>query len=197
MKTVKLVVLVIPLSLLGNKKVKAQNDFEKNTKISIELDPATFLFKGYSLHLRIQPKNSDHHLFGVGLYAMDLPDVFVNLNELNKNKGWKARINLGYGLFEEYYFSEVNRKWFVGGQLSIQEFQIENENYTGFEKFSNILVMPYIGYSFIPFKNRFYIKPWGGVGYTSKISGVNSIQGDTYDIAPLTMFLTVHLGYTF
>jgi hypothetical protein len=42
-----------------------------------------------------------------------------------------------------------------------------------------------------------YIKPWMGLGYTTKVSGDNSIDGKEYDIAPLVPFLTLHVGYTF
>ena len=43
----------------------------------------------------------------------------------------------------------------------------------------------------------FYIKPWAGIGYTSKIAGTNQLEGKEYNIAPITMFATLHVGYTF
>ncbi len=74
------------------------------------------LFKGYSLHLRMHPVGNDHLLLGVGTYAMDMLDVMVNLNEMNKEEGWEVRLNQGYSFFTEHHFSEVNRKWFVMGR---------------------------------------------------------------------------------
>lgn len=168
---------------------------QEKTKISIEIDPATYLFDGYSLHLRIQPKNYNHTLMGIGIYGMNLPDMFVNFDPKNKGKGWNVRINKGISLFGEYHFNEVNKKWFIGTQLGIQEFEIKNSS--GKSNYNNILTMAYLGYTFKPFKNNFYLKPWTGFGYTAKINGKNTINRYTYNIAPITMFATLHMGYTF
>jgi len=170
---------------------------ENHSEFSIEIDPATFLFKGYSIHLRFKPKNSQHLIFGIGAYAMDFPSQLVDLNAKNKNEGWDVRLNQGFGLFGEYHFSEPNKKWFLGTQIGIQEYKIENENLSGNEHFTNSLFMGYGGYTWRVFNDKFYIKPWAGIGYTSKISGNNSLENLEYDIAPITMFATLHIGYTF
>jgi hypothetical protein len=167
------------------------------TEISMEIDPATFGFNGYGIHIRVKPKNSEHLLIGVGTYAMDFPNVLVDFNNENKDNGWNVRLNQGYGVFGEHHFSEVNKKWFVGGQLAIQEYKIENETIAGSEKFTNSLLMAYGGYTWQPFNFGFYIKPWAGIGYNSKLSGTNTIGNSEYDIAPIMMFVTLHLGYTF
>lgn len=174
--------------------LNAQNT---KTKISMEIDPATFAFKGYGIHLRIQPKGMDHFLMGIGTYAMNMPDVLVNFNKQNRNSGWKSRLNQGYSLFGEYHFKDVNKGLFIGSQFGLQQHKISHNEIAGSEKFTNILAMGYIGYSIKPFRNNFYIKPWAGIGYTSKINGSNILSNLEYDIAPITMFLTLHLGYTF
>jgi hypothetical protein len=189
--------LIASLILVGSLKSQSLKAQEQKAKWSIEVDPATFVFNGYSAHLRVQPKHSKHLLVGAGVYAMDLPDLIVNLNSNNKDQGWKSRIDLGYGLFAEHYFSEVNRKWFIGGQLSIQNFKLEKENTPGSSSYSNGLIMAYGGYSWAPFQFPLYLKFWAGLGYTSKISGENDLEGIEYDIAPLTSFATLHIGYTF
>ena len=56
--------------------------------------------------------------------------------------------------------------------------------------------MPSIGYNWQPFKFPLYVKPWFGLGYTSKISGSNSIDNLSYRISPLVPFITLHVGYT-
>ena len=168
------------------------------TRISLEIDPATYIFKGYAFHLRVQPKNSEHILIGAGIYAMDFPDLFVGFNPENKDAGWDVRLNLGTGLFGEYHFSEVNNKWFVGTQLARQEYKIEKENEIGSKKFSTFLGLGYGGYTIQPFKNNnFYIKTWMGIGYTSKIGGENKLGNSEYDVSPILLFAAVHLGYTF
>lgn len=177
--------------------VSAQKSETKSTLFSVEIDPATFAFKGYSAHLRIQPKSWDRSLIGIGIYAMDVPELLVNLNTKNKDKGWNVRLNRGLGLFGEYYFTETNNKWFLGAQMSLQEYKIKNKHASGNNEFSNLLLMGYFGYTFKPFKNNFYIKPWAGFGYTSKIKGDTSINNLEYDVFPIAMFATLHVGYTF
>lgn len=195
---INLIVLAVSLGMFSHFTYAQTGEQEENkTKFSFEIDPATFAFGGYSAHLRIQPKNSKHYLFGFGVYAMDLPDPFVNINKNNRDEGWKVRINQGYGLFGEHHFTEVNKKWFVGSQLSVQEFKIEKDFTDGNEKFTNLLFMVYGGYTWKPFKNNLYLKPWGGVGYTTKISGENTLGNNEYDISPISVFATLHIGYTF
>ncbi len=179
--------------------IYAQQNEQKQSKseISVEIDPVTFGFNGYGMHLRFRAKNMEHLLFGIGAYAMDFPNVLVDMDKNNKDKGWKVRLNKGFGLFGEHHFSELNKKWFVGGQLAVQEYKIENNTISGSEKFTNSLVMVYGGYTWQPFDFGFYLKPWAGIGYTSKISGTNSLGNFEYDIEPVLIFATIHLGYTF
>lgn len=199
MKTkISFLVIAVALGFSSQKSLaQSQDQTVGKTKFSIEIDPATFAFNGYSAHLRIQPKASDHLLYGVGIYAMDMPSFFVDMNNKNADKGWQVRINSAVGIFGEHHFSEVNKGFFVGSQISAQQFLIKNENLSGEEKFTNGLIMGYGGYTLQPFKFPLYLKAWGGVGYTSKISGENVLGEQEYDISPVSVFATLHVGYTF
>lgn len=187
------------LSSFGFNNVQAQNEISsEKTTFSIETDPSTFALNGYAIHVRIKPKTCDHILFGVGSYGLEMPSVMVDMNRNNQDKGWGVRINSAFSLFGEYYFSEANSKWFAGMQVGIQNFQLENEISIGKEaKYSNLLIMPSIGYQWRPFAFPLYIKPWMGIGYTTKVHGEAMIDSKEYKIAPLTPFATLHIGYTF
>jgi len=58
-------------------------------KSSIEIDPA------YSVHLKHSFDELPKIQFGLGIYAMDFPDVFVDINNVNKDKGWDVRLDRG------------------------------------------------------------------------------------------------------
>lgn len=193
--------LALAVSILGAASVPAvAQGTERNktqTTFSVEIDPATFAFGGYSAHIRIQPGSSDHILLGAGIYAMNMPSFFVDLNKENKEEGWNVRLNQGIGFFIEHHFLEVNRKWFLGAQMGTQQYEIETSNFEGTKQFTNALLMGYGGYTLQPFHFPLYFKAWGGWGYTSKISGVNTLAGKEYTISPLTVFATLHIGYTF
>ena len=126
----KTTVLILML-LLTSMMIKAQ---ESKTRLSLEVDPATFVFKGYGVHIRVQPSTCQHLLFGVGMYAMDIPDVLVDMNEKNKGKDWSVRLNHGASGFVEHHFTEVNSKFFVGSQLGVQQYAIEKQDFQGSEK---------------------------------------------------------------
>lgn len=186
---------------LSISKIEAQDsnkNYENKTTFSIETDPSTFAFGGYAFHFRIKPKNSQHLLIGAGTYGMDMPDFLINMNADNKDKEWNVRINSAFSLFGEYYFKEANSNWFVGLQAGVQNYKNTNDNIPDKEsKYSNVLIMPSIGYNWQPFSFPLYLKPWFGLGYTAKISGDNSIDNLTYTISSLVPFITLHIGYTF
>lgn len=195
----KVLYTIITAISLAPLNLKAQEkELDNKTTYSIETDPSTFAFKGYAIHLRIKPKPSSHWVIGAGTYALNMPAMMVNLNNQNKNKGWNVRINSAYSLFGEYYFKEANKKWFIGMQAGIQNFKNTNNNVANkMAKYSNLLLMPSIGYNWQPFKFPVYIKPWFGLGYTKKISGNHATENLAYHISPLVPFATLHVGYTF
>lgn len=166
------------------------------TSVSVEMDPITLGFQGYGAHFRINPEGS-RFLFGAGLYAMDFPDLLVDINPKNRDMKWHVRLNQGLGLFGEYYFTEANHKFFLGSQMGTQEFEIKNASLEGKRGFTNLLVMGYGGYVWHPFAFNLYIKPWAGLGYTTPVSGSTSLGGKTYAIFPVIAFSTLHIGYTF
>jgi hypothetical protein len=190
---------IIALTSLFTNKLHAQSvKSEDKTTFAIETDPSTFAFNGYAFHFRIKPKNSRHLLIGAGTYALDLPKQIVDLDSKNKQQAWKVRISSAYSLFGDYYLKEPNQKWYIGLQTGVQNYRNTNDNLPGrTSKYSNLLIMPSIGYSWHPFNIPFYIKPWAGIGYTTKISGDNRVGNLTYDISPLLPFITLHIGYTF
>jgi hypothetical protein len=197
MKTFALALLTI-LSVTSTAVNAQDNSAQQKTTVSIETDPSTFAFGGYAFHFRIKPKNSEHLVIGAGTYAMDYPSFLVDMNPDNKGKDWNVRIKSAYGLFGEYYFKEANSKWFAGLQIGMQNYKIKNDKLSGLDnEYTNLLLMPSLGYTWTPFKIPFYIKPWLGIGYTTKMSGDNKIGTSTYSISPIVPFLTLHVGYTF
>jgi hypothetical protein len=172
---------------------------QEKTIFSIETDPSTFIFKGYSLHLRVQPAASERFLIGVGTYAMNMPDMVVDLNKENRDEGWNVRIRSAYAAYGEYYFRKANDRWFVGEQLGIQNFKVTNDTEVIADeaRFTNFLAMTYIGYSWHPYKGSFYVKPWAGLGYTKKVDGNTNVGSMNYDVAPIFPFVTFHIGYSF
>ncbi len=168
------------------------------TRYALETDPATFLWNGYAAHLRVAPAATPHWVFGLGAYALDLPDPMVAMTDANKDQGWAVRLRQGVGLFSEYYLATDQQGWFVGGQLAHQEYRLRNDDYGSDQvTYAAMLLMAHAGYRWYPAGEHFYIQPWAGAGMSRKVSGDNSLQDKTYKVAPLLSFMTVHMGYRF
>ncbi|CAA6805797.1 MAG: Unknown protein [uncultured Sulfurovum sp.] len=161
---------------------------------SIETDPATFAFDGYALHLKKSFEEVPHMEFGIGVYAMDFPDAFVDMHSKNKDKGWDVRLNQGIGLFVDSYQQADLSGWFIGGQLALQEYELTLNGSK--EKYDSMMLMGYGGYKFLLGEHT-YAKLWGGVGYSNKVSGSNVVNQTTYDVPNLIPFGALHVGYTF
>lgn len=199
MKTIKsIIVAALLVVAFSGQSVLAQTGTttDSKTTFSIETDPSTFAFGGFAAHIRIKPATSEHLVLGLGTYAMDMPDFFIGKS--NSSDGWNVRINSALSLFGEYYFKEANSKWFAGLQLGVQNYKNTNDNVAGQQtKYSNLLVMPSIGYTWRPFSFPLYIKPWLGIGYTTKVTGSTKLGAYDYAISPVVPFPTIHIGYTF
>lgn len=204
MKASALVTSVLLLLLTSVAHVASGQDYisiftrDYRSRLSVEIDPVTYLFTGYSFHLRYQPMFSERFLIGAGTYAMDLPQTFVGLNRLNRDRGWNVRIRSAYFLHGEFYATEANHRWFIGEQVGFQRFMVSNDREgSGSARFNNLLLLTYVGYSWHPYKGSFYIKPWVGLGYTTKVDGLNMAGSMDYNISPLYVFATFHVGYSF
>lgn len=197
-KTIKFILFLILSLVHYPPSLYSQTEGPKeDNRFYLEIDPLTFAFGGYSAHLRLQPKRNDKLLLGAGIYAMNLPDFMIDLKKENQNKGWQSRLDLGLGLFAEHHFSQVNKGFFLGGQIGFQQYKVELENFPGYDDYSHLLFMGYGGYSLPISQTRFYLKFWGGLGYAPRIYG-DAIRGSETYVAPrLLPFGTLHLGYPF
>jgi hypothetical protein len=170
---------------------------QPSNQISVEIDPVPYFNNGFALHTKLKLSNSDHFVIGMSIYAMNMPDAFIDANPKNKGNSWNVRLTSGYGFFGEYFFNKVNTKWFIGTLVNQINFQIENEAFNKKKSFATLAFVAYTGYSWSPFDFNMYFKFALGVGYTLKISGQNTIENRTYDINPLIILPAMHIGYTF
>lgn len=176
---------------------------ERASPVSAEIDPATFLLRGYSAHVRLAPRSWPRWTVGVGVYALDLPAAMVDLVPANRAEDWQVRLRLGYGLFVDRLLwrragGQPDEGVLAGVQIAAQHFRVRNDR-LGPEsaKMVNWLLMPRIGYLLRPFAARFYLLGWLGLGGTGRISGDARVGADSYQVFPVIAFAAVHLGWSF
>ena len=188
---IRIVVCMLPL-ILPVGAVAADPRF------SLEIDPATYLLDGYSLHFRFTlPDPAPNWVFGAGIYRMELPDPLRKMVITNADRDLEITLTQGYGLFAEYSLRPDRQGWFVGGQLGITRFELHNPSLGPDADYTTLLIMPRIGYRWVPFQNGFYLLPWAGIGYTPLLSGETAIGERSYHRSGILPLFTLHLGYQF
>jgi hypothetical protein len=161
----------------------------------LETDPAMFVLGGFAAHVRARVPEAPHWSFGAGAYALTLPGFMVDLDSADRGQGYTSRITLAGGAFVDRYFRDDAEGVFVGMQVGGQSFRVTRADAPGEASFTNVLVMPRVGYAWRPFRAGFYVMPWLGVGGTARVAGDTSVGGRTYDVYPIVAFATVHVGW--
>jgi hypothetical protein len=163
----------------------------------VETDPAMFALGGFAAHVRFRLPAAPNWSFGAGAYALTLPSFMVDLDSADRGQGWTSRITFAAGAFVDRFFRDDGEGLFVGAQLSGQRFRLTRSDTSGQTAFTNLLVMPRVGYFWRPFQAGFYVMPWLGVGGTARVEGDVVLGGRRYDVFPVVAFATVHVGWRF
>lgn len=164
--------------------------------VMVETDPATFAFGGHSAHLRVAPKELPGLVVGAGIYGLDMPSFITDVNSENRDEGWNATIKNGYGLFFDYHPSGEAEGLFFGLQAAIQEFGVERDSSVEHRSFHVALAMARVGTLWKPFDLGFYLLPWAGVGGSFAVGDSGrTLGGEEYDVAPVSGFATLHVGW--
>ena len=134
-------------------------------RFAAEIDPATFAMNGYSAHARIALGKDSKWELGAGVYGLDFPKAMIGLDSRNRDQGWDVRLKFGAGLFLDRYLSADRRGPFAGVQVASQQYRLRNARLgPGESRYTNLLVMPRVGYLWKPGSAGFYVMPWLGVG---------------------------------
>jgi hypothetical protein len=161
----------------------------------IETDPSTFVFSGFSAHVRWRPAVSPRWAFGAGVYAMNLPSIYTKLAADNRGEGWSLRARLGTAVFIDRFFGDTADGAFVGIETGTQS--LEASRAGGAARFTTVLLLPRIGYLYRPFASGLYLMPWFGAGMTTRLAGHTDVAGRDYVVFPFIAFATLHAGWRF
>ncbi len=200
---------IFSLLIILTVSVYSQDKEPQRSRFYIETDPLPLFLGGVSGHFGWSPAKLPSFTFGLGLAGgIEYPDAFINMTEENRDQGWEVRINQGMGIWAHYHFSDDRNGWFAGIQLFTQEMRLKNADFPGETDDTNTVMMSLQGgYLWYPFsKAGFYLRPWGGFGFQSTVSG--SFEPDRVDpdlivgdkgfvLARFMPFATVHIGYSF
>jgi hypothetical protein len=86
---------------------------QKEGYLSMEIDPAPFILKGYSLSLKYSPRHLSHFAFTASVYSARFPDRMMLGN--NYEKGFRdLRIETSFAGFADYFIHEHRKGLHIG-----------------------------------------------------------------------------------
>ena len=168
--------------------------------LRVDVEPAAYVLRGYSVHLRAALPWQPRLVAGLGAYGFDMPQLLVDLAPGNRDEDWDVRLFLGTNVFADYFFGASARDgWLAGGQFGFQHFDVTHAGET--QTVVTLLLMARVGYEWHPWRTGggrgFYLFPWLGAGYTPAIGGDDDFGDDTYEVPIVTPYGAVELGWRF
>lgn len=172
------------------------SNFATASDLSVEIDPATFVFSGYAAHFKYHFAESWE--LGVGTYAMTFPHILGGLAISPNPSTTTLKISSAYGLFLDRYLFEKNEGLFIGFQLATHNYELSDSGNAGVTtNYKATLFMPRLGYKY-QFKNSgIYLLPWVGVGSLTPSESNPTVGLQNYKVNSVLPFATLHFGYSF
>ncbi len=165
-------------------------------ELSVEIDPSTFAFNGYSAHLRYHLLESWE--LGIGTYSMTFPNALGGLVISPNPSTTTLKISSAYGFFLDKFLFDKNERVFLGFQLASQNYLLSDSGTPGStSRYSATLFMPRVGYKYTLKNSGLYFLPWLGVGYIYSGNDNPSVGSQTYKLNSILPFATIHMGYSF
>jgi len=164
--------------------------------LRVDVEPAAYVLRGYSVHLRVATPWHPRLVAGVGAYGFDMPSLLIDLAPGNRDEAWDVRLSLGTNVFFDYFLgAHADHGWLAGAQLGVQHYRIRHGGDE--QTVVTLLVLARVGYEWHPFAQGFYLFPWLGAAIGPVIGGQTMVGGDTYDVAPVVPYGAVELGWRF
>ena len=177
-----LLVLIIFSSATGQTSEK--------TKYSLASDISPLVYNGYSLKLGIIPKVYPQTELALEIFSLDIPELIIEANEANANKGWSEIVEPGIALyFDRKIGANQNALWVGGGIVYLNHFVHKQNEKNEFQQLEYLLR---VNYKWYPFENKgFYLNPYFAFAYRHKVSGDNG----SYDLNPFLVIPSVYLSW--
>jgi len=163
--------------------------------VQVEVDPLPYALGGAAGHVRVALPGAEQWTLGAGLYAQEMPAPLLTLAAKNRGEDWSASL-AGVGLFADYYLNNPVSGTHIGAQVAAHRWSVENPE--GDARFASLLVMPRVGYLWLPIDNAgLYLDPWVGVGGTVPLAGSRTVGDDAFALFPVMFFGALHVGWRF
>ena len=182
----RIVALPFALLLATSTGARAQS-------VAIEADALAYPLSGYSAILRISHENGFSYALGTGRYA--LPTFLVKGQSTYDEAGWEATseaiqvLRVGYRFFGPRQDGPA-----VDVIVLNQVWRLDAPKLDATAHFKTIGVGLSGGYYF-HIGEHFYVYPTVAMTYESVYSGTAAVEGRAYDVSPLGLNGSLHIGW--
>jgi hypothetical protein len=183
--------VVIVLGAIFGSAARADDD---PLHVRIDVEPAAYVLRGYSAHVKLSPPAIPRLVVGVGAYGFDVPRLMVDLGAGNKDEAWDARLVVGGGVSVDGFFGHHrDHGWIAGGQIGAQRYRVRLDGDEA--SYTTLLLLGRVGYEWHPWGRNFYFFPWLAAAFTPQIGGETRAGGDDYDTISVVPYGAVELGW--
>ncbi|MCE7072588.1 hypothetical protein LZG74_19895 [Dyadobacter sp. CY327] len=177
---------------------QAQNtgQIPKST-LSIEIDPAPFVLKGYSFSLRYSPKTLSHWSVMGSVYKSSFPNKMMKTE--NRDQGFRnLKFKNSYALFVDYALRKNGKGLLFGPSVFLYNNTVQHDDATKSTCFQTIYPNFRVGYTLFPIKKiGLYVTPWVNAGKEVNLDKRNQIGDVEFKTAKVKFIAALHIGYRF
>ncbi|MGC9352948.1 MAG: hypothetical protein ACP5D9_03860 [Mariniphaga sp.] len=187
--------MLIFSAILFNLSVLAQ-DTQKTAYLSVELDPAPFMLKGYSFSLKYGPKKTPKMAFMASVYSSEFPNSMMST--VNKENGWTdLNLEVSYAFFTEFFMKNNKRGFYFGPSVFLYNKSVVLSSVNERIEFTTLYPNIRAGYKWYPFKKiDLYLNPWFNIGSEINIDNNNKLQRIVFEPSKFYYIAAIHLGYS-
>jgi hypothetical protein len=168
-------------------------------RVSLDTDPSTFAFSGFSGWAMAKPAGTHHLRVGVGGFGLDFPSFLVPTLNRAGGDGWNLSVRAVMG-FAGYQLGD-RKGFYVGAYTGYLESRHTRGDVMGTADRHNVTVLPCAGYQWFPFASGAlkgaYVQPWVGATIWIPVGGTTTLGGHTFKDPYVIPLAAAHLGYEF
>jgi hypothetical protein len=164
--------------------------------VALEADALAYPLSGYSAALRVTHDNGFSYALGTGRYT--LPTFLVKGQSTYDEAGWKATSEAIQVLRVGYRFlgPKVDGPA-VDAIVVNQLWRVEAERLGGADTHFKTIGLGVSGGYYFHIGSHFYLYPTAAVTYNVVYSGGTKVQGREYEVSPIGIAGSLHVGWEF
>ncbi len=163
-------------------------------EVAIETSPVAPVLRGAALAGRVRFPDAPHAAFGAGIYAITLPQFFVNQEPDNQWEGWRVSIRPAAYVCADWFLRPNGTGFSLGAGLGVARFAISNEMYAGSTAYTALSAVPRGAYTWL-LTDSLYVTGQLSVEIYAKIAGSAQLASRPFTPPTLQPMLGVQLGY--